>query len=351
MNEVASKANVSQATVSLILNDKQGKYGFSPDTIRRVKAIARELGYRPNRTGAALSKQSNPMIGILSGGYRMECFSELLEGVSLTIEPRFSMIPTVHCYSGENERKGLENFIDMRLSGIVAFWSGDKQSIPLYRQAIETYGIPMVLCDRRIPELDIPYLRANDEQLAHMAASTLIEHGHRRILALVFQQEGHYETELLLKGHRRALSEHGLGDNLEYITTPFETQPAYERDYPLAIDPYVDLVMRRLEQQAFKYTGIWVQDDLVAYHIMHRLSEKGIRVPDDVSIVGLGNHTASSLPQISLTTVGSVSFVDNGSVIARTLLDMIDGKKPQKLCIERKLKVFLRNSVKRMETP
>ncbi|OHB54346.1 MAG: hypothetical protein A2Y12_18610 [Planctomycetes bacterium GWF2_42_9] len=59
----------------------------------------------------------------------------------------------------------------------------------------------------------------------------------------------------------------------------------------------------------------------------------------------MGNRQSSSLPQINLSSVASESFIDNGILIAQTLINMLDGQKPKSLLLERKLKVFLRNSI------
>ena len=81
MTDVARKANVSVATVSMILKDEQNGYKFSSETVENVKRIADDLGYRRNKLALSLRHQKNHQVGILSGGYRMDTWGQMLEGI------------------------------------------------------------------------------------------------------------------------------------------------------------------------------------------------------------------------------------------------------------------------------
>ena len=344
LREIAKRASVSQTTASLILKGGADSSRFSPETAKRVRDIATEMGYRTNRTAAILRNQKNCLIGVLSGGYRMEYFGALLEGLSNVVEPKYGTVPAIHHYNGEIERHNLQMFIDMRLSGIISFWSGDEKSIPLYREIINRYGISLILCDSQIPNLDVPCLAANDEKLAYMAATALLQAGHRKILGLIFQQQHERKAVDLIAGYRKAMSESNLA-NADFVTAPFEVKPVYAKEYTDLIAQYVDVAIKRIEPGKCKYTAVWVQDDLIVYDLIFKLNKAGIKVPEDISVIGMGNRQSSSLPQINLSSVASESFIDNGILIAQTLINMLDGQKPKSLLLERKLKVFLRNSI------
>jgi DNA-binding LacI/PurR family transcriptional regulator len=346
LREIAKRASVSQTTASLILKGGADSSRFSPETAKRVREIAAEMGYRTNRTAAILRNQKNCLIGVLSGGYRMEYFGAMLEGISNVVEPKYGIVPAIHHYSGEIERHNLQMFIDMRLSGIIAFWSGDEKSIPLYREVIDRYGILLILCDSPIPGIEVPCLAANDERLAYMASTALLEAGHKNILGLIFQQQHESKTQALITGYRKAMSEYNLV-NADFMTAPFEVVPIYSKGYADLISLYVDESVKKIEQAKRKYTSVWTQDDLIAYDLIFKLNKAGLKVPEDISVIGMGNRQSSSLPQINLSSVASESFVDNGVLLSRTLINMIDGQKLQFLSLERKLKVFLRGSIRK----
>jgi LacI family transcriptional regulator len=348
MLEIAKKALVSQTTASLILNGGKASSRFSDETAERVRSIAAKMGYRTNRTAAILRNQKNCLIGVLSGGYRMESFGGLLEGISKTVEPKYGIVPAVHHYNGQIERHSLQMFVDMRLSGVIAFWSGDEQSIPLYHELIEKYGIAIVLCDSAIPTLNAPYLIADNEKLAYMAASTLLEFGHREILGLIFQQPQDVTANTLISGYRKAMAEHN-NSNVDFITSTFAAKPVYSAEYVKLISQYVDSVIEYLKEHNFKYTAIWAQDDLIVYDLMFKLNRFGLRVPEDISLIGMGNRESSSLPQINLSSIASHSFVENGSIVSKTLLDLIAGGKSSFRSIERRLNVFLRGSIRKIQ--
>ena len=347
LREIAKRASVSQTTASLILKGGADSSRFSSETAKRVRDIAAEMGYRTNRTAAILRNQKNCLIGVLSGGYRMEHFGAMLEGISNVIEPKYGVVPAIHHYNSEIERHNLQMFIDMRLSGIIAFWSGDEKSISLYREIIDHYGISLILCDSPIPNLDVPCLAINDEKLAYMAATALLQAGHKNILGLIFQQQHESKTNAFVAGYRKAMYEYNLA-NADFITSPFEVVPIYAKEYADLISLYVDDAVKKIEQAKRKYTAVWVQDDLIAYDLIFKLNKAGIQVPEDISVIGMGNRQASSLAQINLSSVASESFVDNGILLSQTLLNMIDGQKLQSLSLERKLKVFLRGSIRKL---
>ncbi|OHB56656.1 MAG: hypothetical protein A2Y12_06110, partial [Planctomycetes bacterium GWF2_42_9] len=281
LREIAKRASVSQTTASLILKGGADSSRFSPETAKRVRDIATEMGYRTNRTAAILRNQKNCLIGVLSGGYRMEYFGALLEGLSNVVEPKYGTVPAIHHYNGEIERHNLQMFIDMRLSGIISFWSGDEKSIPLYREIINRYGISLILCDSQIPNLDVPCLAANDEKLAYMAATALLQAGHRKILGLIFQQQHERKAVDLIAGYRKAMSESNLA-NADFVTAPFEVKPVYAKEYTDLIAQYVDVAIKRIEPGKCKYTAVWVQDDLIVYDLIFKLNKAGIKVPEDI---------------------------------------------------------------------
>jgi LacI family transcriptional regulator len=350
MREIAKKADVSHTTASLILGGGPASKRFSPDTTKLVREVADNLGYRPNRTANILRYQKNCLIGVLSGGYRMEFFGELLEGASKVVEPRFGVVPAVHHYNGENERHSLQMFLDMRLSGIIAFWSGDEKSIPLYRGVAEKYKIPMVLCDSPIPSIDAPCMAVNREEMAYLAASTLLENGHRKILGALSHRERSgksLESIESIKGYHKAMAEHNLAE-IDYIVEPLEDNPIYSKEYTASVAKYADRIIEHLKDNNFKYTAIWTEDDLIAYELLFKLGKLGLKVPGDISLIGMSNRESSRLSSISMSSVASSSFVENGKILSKTLLGMIDGKAPESLKLERKLKVFLRNSIRKI---
>jgi DNA-binding LacI/PurR family transcriptional regulator len=216
----------------------------------------------------------------------------------------------------------------------------------VYREIIDRYGISLILCDSPIPNLDVPYLAANDEKLAYMAAKALLEAGHKNILGLIFQQQHESKANVLVAGYRKAMYESNLA-NADFMTSPFKVVPIYAKEYADLISLYVDDAMKKIAYENRKYSAVWVQDDLIAYDLIFKLNKAGVKVPEDISVIGMGNRQASSLAQIDLSSVASESFVNNGILLSQTLLNMIDGQKLQSLALERKLKVFLRGSIRK----
>lgn len=344
MRDIARKASVSQATVSLVLGSGKNKYKFSQETIDRVQQAADDLGYRPNKTACVLRNQKNCLVGVLGGGYRMNSFAGFLEGVNSVVEPDYGVVTAVHNYEGANERASLKMFIDMRVSGIIAYWSGDEKSLPLYKEIVDRYEIDLFVVDKPLPGIDVPCFSVSDYDMSFLAVEAFVGLGHKNIMSCTFDttQRGH------LKGFVDGMAAHDLQDCFGSVVFPID-EKFWTKEYKNNIKDYAHLVMNALNDSKKGFTAILVQDDLLAYELMYELSEKGLRIPEDISVMGMGNYESSDLPQISLSSVGSKSFTDNGIYVSSMLLKMVNGEEICDRNFERELQVYYRKSTRKIE--
>ena len=348
MTDVARKAKVSVATVSMILKDDQNGYKFSSDTVENVKRIADDLGYRRNKLALSLRHQKNHQVGILSGGYRMDTWGQMLEGISSAVQPDYALVTSVHNYNSEIEKSCLEYFLDIRVSGLIANWSGSADTIELYKKLVYRYKIPVILIDWEIPGLNLSIFRVNDHDMSYLSTMSLIEYGHRNILGAFYgNNPQQFPVNPHISGYSDAIRSL-VGVEPTYIWNENLTGPVHSSSYGI----YLERFARQITDYMLKnrqMTAIVADDDHAAYYIMSELNKVGLRVPDDISIVGGGNKEPSKLPLINLSSTASESFAENGRKIGEIMFEMMSGKIP--LCgneYHRKLKVFLRNSVKRL---
>jgi LacI family transcriptional regulator len=348
MSDVARKANVSVATVSMILNDQQNVYKFSSDTVDNVKRIAEKLGYRRNKLALSLRHQKNHQVGVLSGGYRMDTWGQMLEGISTALQPDYALVTSVHNYNPEIEKSCLEYFLDIHVSGLIANWSGSADTIDLYKKLVYRYKIPVILIDWEIPGLDLSIFRVNDHDMVYLSTKALIELGHRNIFGAFYGRNHQYfHVNPCIYGYCDAIK--ALADvEPVYLWNDNITGPVHLASYGFYLEQFARQVVDYLLRNR-QFTALAVDDDQAAYYIMSELKRAGLHVPEDISIIAGGNKEPSKLPLISLSSTASESFFGNGRMISEIMLEMINCKLP--LCgneYNRKLNVFLRNSVRRL---
>ncbi len=348
MTDVARKANVSVATVSMILKDEQNGYKFSSDTVDNVKRIADDMGYRRNKLALSMRHQKNHQVGVLSGGYRMDTWGHMLEGISAAVQPDYALVSSVHNYKGEIEKSCLEYFLDIRVSGLIANWSGSADTIDFYKKLVYRYKIPVVLIDWEIPGLDLSIFRVNDHDMGYLSTKALIEFGHSNILGAFYGRNPQYfPVNPHIYGYCDAMKT--LADTEPvYLWNDNITGPVHLASYGFYLEQFARQVVDYLLKNR-QFTALAVDDDQAAYYIMSEMKRAGLQVPEDISIIAGGNKEPSKLPLISLSSTASESFFENGRKVSEIMLEMINGKIP--LCgneYNRKLKVFLRNSVRRL---
>ena len=142
IKDIASEAGVSATAVSFALRGKKpGPRPLADTTVKRIQEVAMNLGYRPNHLAASLVNQKTHTIGVLLRSLSFGS-EDLIEGIKSKTSPLYSSLLSVYNSDGENERKKLSMFASQHVDGIIAAFSGDPDSIPMYRELTEQLGFP-----------------------------------------------------------------------------------------------------------------------------------------------------------------------------------------------------------------
>ncbi len=345
MSDIARLVGVSRTTVSLVLNDDCGKeHRIAPGTVRKVKETAKELGYRPNRMSIALKSNKSCMVGILVGANNSLPSAEMIAGMTSSLDEKYSCVVANHYFNGARERHHLDNFIENRFEAIIAQFSGDPESEDVYRDIVNRYKIPMVLMETNIDLLEVPKVVSDHYQIAFRAVKAMNELGHSKIL---FASMGdiHINDCLNRQGYIDAMNELTENNN-GYIITPKAAIDSWAKSKEL-LTRYAEDIIDFWQKNP--YTSIISQGDQLGYEIMSAAHKRQIAIPDDFSLIGFGNHIASDLDIISLSTSCTKSLINKGKFIAGILLDLIDGKKWEPVVYKMPVKVILRNSTKKIQ--
>jgi LacI family transcriptional regulator len=305
MRRIAQELGVSVTTVSKVLNDHAD---IGPATRARVLARVEELGYQPNAVARSLSLRRTNTLGVVIPDLMHSFFVEVMSGIESVSSSRGYGL--LLCSSGEDPRKErheLEMLRARQVDGIVVA-SADAGNTNLLRHIAEL-GTAVVMIDRDDhPELPCHRVLTDDLLVGRLATEHLIGLGRRAIAHLAGPPFVHSKRRT--EGYRKALAAHGFPVRPELLVeSGFLEVGGYE-------------AMKRLLASNIALDAVFAANDPGAIGAMKAIWEAGLRVPEDVAVVGAGDVWHSDLLRVPLTTVGW-SKEEIGKRAAQLILDQI----------------------------
>jgi LacI family transcriptional regulator len=310
MKDIARDLGVSLMTVSKALRSHSD---ISEETKRRVLKRARELNYRPNWIARSLVTRRTYMVGLIIPDLMHSFFAEVAKGIARKFEPLGYQI--VISNSEENpsaELREVEVLLDRSVDGIIVAAAEPNVRGELFKK-LQSHKIPYVLIDRLPAGFEGHFVGVKDEEIGLMATEHLIERGCRRIAHL----RGPANSTGIgrLRGYRRALAKHGLEAKPEYVVSgQHEDSTGYEG-------------MRKLLSVSPQPDGVFCYNDPVAAGAIKAILEAGLKVPDDIAVIGAGNVHYSDLLRVPLSTIDQSSTLI-GETAADLLVECIEAKNP-----------------------
>ncbi|MCZ7542982.1 MAG: LacI family transcriptional regulator [Anaerolineae bacterium] len=285
IKDVARAAKVSTATVSHVLNGT--RYVSEGLRERVLKAIA-ELDYRPSQVAASLrTKRSNSILLIIPD-IANPFFPPLVRGVQDVFDrARYAIIVGNTDRRRSRELEFLNLALRAQADGVIIVASEIEEAdlLPLAEQ-----GIPAVLIGTHIDHPDLDVVRVDNRAAAYDAVRHLTGLGHRRT-AMAFGPMSASSLHQRLQGYRQAMADAGLEVNADWIVEESSREAA---DYQ---------GIRQLMARPDRPTAIFAAADVVALDVLVLLRELGLRVPEDVSVVGFDDIPATRLTTPPLTTI------------------------------------------------
>ncbi|MBA2682686.1 MAG: LacI family DNA-binding transcriptional regulator, partial [Ktedonobacteraceae bacterium] len=258
------------------------------DVKGRVLAAIEELGYRPSRAARSLRANHSTIIGLLISDIQNIFFMDLIKGVEdIALRNGYSMLL---CNSDENpqrERQYLEILYDERVAGLIVVPTREQlNGLERFRER----NIPIVAADRRIKSKSIDAVLVNNIQGAREAVTHLITNGYKRIGIITGPKTITTGYERLV-GYRQALEEAGIAQDsaLEKFGSFKEESGRQATNELLALNPRID--------------SLFVGNNTMTIGALDALHHHGLRVPDDIALVGYDAMPWTALGSISLTMV------------------------------------------------
>lgn len=326
IRDIARAAGVSVATVSRVMNDRPD---VSSETREAVLRVARAHNFTTNRSARGLSVGRTGLIGLTLPWVDEHYFTGILAGATEALyeqEQRVVLCPTHHEH--DREVTLLERLMNGTTDGAIVLLP--EESVDELRR-LQDHGYPFVVADPREPLDDgIPSVSAAHASGARSATDHLIRLGHRRI-GLIKGFAGWTATEERVAGYRTALASAGLPLLPELVVEgQFNAESGYE-----AAGCLLDLADRP--------TAIFASNDNTAVGVLRAAHERGLRVPEELSVVGFDDTDIATNVLPRLTTVRQ-PLAELGRTAVSLLNRMIEGQSTEALRVELATRLVVRES-------
>ncbi|PVE50341.1 LacI family DNA-binding transcriptional regulator [Rhizobium rhizogenes] len=308
IKDVAAAAGVSISTASKALNER-GR--MSGETRERIQAVAQKMGFRPNAMARALVGQRSFTLGLLTSDTYGRFTLPIAAGLSVAMADRgVSVFLCAIDDDPERVRSNIEAMEDKRVDGLVVSGKRIDRVLPV---DLPTVHMPVVYVNAACPDGAIGFV-PDDEGGAHAAVFHLVGMGRKRI-AHITGPRSFSAVGLREQGWQRALSEAALPCFGEALSGEWSERFGYEAGQRFVTMPSAD-----------RPDAVFCGNDQIARGLIDALTLSGIRVPQDIAVVGFDNweiFAAATRPP--LTTV-DMALKELGRQAGITLLDLIDGK-------------------------
>ncbi len=314
MKDIARDLGVSVVTVSKVLRNHDD---IGPATRKRVLQRIKELNYRPNLAARALVTGRSHIMGLVVPDLVHPFFSQVAKGLSRILRTKgFSLIIASSEEDTELEKQEIEQMLARRLD---ALFVASAQSNTESFRGIEEQKTPFVLIDRRFEGLAAHYVGTDDEAAGFMATEHLIENGCRGIAHI-----GGVDVSPAvdrLAGYKLALQRHGIGVPADYIVCRAHGDDAGD------VTGYHSML--ELLQLKSVPEAVFCYNDTTAMGAMNAILDAGLRIPEDIALVGCGNVHYAGFLRVPLTSIDQSSELigENAAAIA---LDLVESKKPSR---------------------
>ncbi len=306
--DIAQKLSLSTATISRALQDNSV---INKNTRKRIQLAAQELGYRQNTFASNLRKQKTNTIGVIVHELNSNFITSVLAGIEkVTTAAGYDIIIAHSSESYEKEAANASNFFHKRIDGIIASLAFDTTGLDHFKQ-FEDRGIPVIYFDRVEEEIESTKVIIDNYKCGYQATNHLIDQGCKRVVLVT----ANLKRNVYAQRHKG------------YLDALFDNNIKYDKDLVLI----KDLSETGGEEAATEIlkmkplpNGVFITNDFTAAVCMKILKEHGIKIPEDIAVVGFNNDAISKLIEPQLTTI-NYPGIDMGEIAARNLINHLKG--------------------------
>jgi len=314
---VAEKAGVSVNTASRAINNKSD---INEETKKKVLKIAQKLGYVRNATAVALRTRETRTIGVVIADNRNPFYAEVLNGMEEAArEKNYHIILANTQRDYKKEEEAINLLLAKRADGLLITPVQDKDDD--IKNLIDA-NIPFVIVGRDFENIEVDAVYNDEVKGGFLAIEYLINKGHKRI-ALINGFLHKSPAKGRLEGYKKALKKYGMPfDDALVSFGDIDVKDGYERT-------------KQMLEKDLDFTAIFAYNDMMAFGSMQAIKEKGLRIPENIGLVGYDDIPFCSLMDPALTTI-RLNKQELGIESVKLLLSRINGnrKKAKKIMLD-----------------
>lgn len=304
IRDIAAAAGVSPSTVSQVIS---GKRPVSAATAERVQQAMSRSGYVPSRAAQMLRSGLSRTIGLLVPDVRNSFFADLARGVEdRALDMGYNVVLGNTGFDRDRERRYLDLVRSRSIDGLV--YAAGAPPARRFLRSIEQ-EIPIVLADEEVPGFRSALILSDHHEGGRIVGAHLWEHGHTRVL-VVTGPAGLLSSTRRLAGFQEGFV--GVGNEVDI--GDFHEQSGYAA------------VLRHAIGRRFPFSAIFALNDLMAAGAIQALSSLGLRVPDDVSVVGYDDIPLARQLTPALTTIAQPAYEIGQAAAGQLLRGVIEGR-------------------------
>jgi LacI family transcriptional regulator len=331
IHDIARELKISASTVSRALNDNPR---ISLKTKEKIKAVADSLGYRPNTLASNLRNKKSNTIGIVVPLINRHFFSSVISGAEdVAYKAGYTVVISQSNDLAAKEINIVQSMFSNRVDGLIisiAMQTDTFEHLKLFRKK----HIPLVFFDRAVPEIETDKIVVDDFAGGYRVTQHLIDQGYKRIGHLAGPQNlmTYYDRK---NGYMEALRKNDIpyDESLVIINTLTSNEGV------TAIQQLMDL--------PHPPDAVFCGNDTTALSVMIYLRDKGIRIPEDIGIVGFSNEPFSKVVSPSISTIAQPGFI-MGQKAAELIIRKIENKERTYQTITLPTELIIRESSNRI---
>jgi LacI family transcriptional regulator len=305
--DVAEALNISPSTVSRGLKDHPQ---IHKDTKKKIKAVAKEMGYQQNKFASSLRKRRTETIGVVVPKLNSYFMATVISGVEkVTNKHGYGLIISQSQESAKQEISCVSTLFDSRVDGILISLAFDTKNLDHFNKLLNK-DIPVVFFDRVADCNGCMRVIIDNYKAGYEATNHLIGQGCKRIIHLGGNLYRNVYSERL-RGYKQALHDNGIDFNQKFVFIS-ELTGESGRD-----------IMKKIIKQNLKPDGIFASNDTSAVATMVEMQEAGIKIPDDIAVAGFNNEPISQVIRPNLTTVDYPAR-EIGEIAATALIEKLN---------------------------
>ena len=301
INDIAKIANVSASTVSRVLN---GKGRISEAKKKEILKIADELSYVPNYHAKCMIKENVFTIGFIAPDITNPFFAEVTKGIESALLNKALLILADSFRDFRREKEMAEMFKENGVKGIIF---GNSRIEDDFVEYISKF-LPVVIFDKEYKSNKIASVLLDNRYGAFMATKHLLNNGCQKVVHFGGTDELLVSVQRA-EGYKEAMKQAGLDS--EILEVGYDEKKGYEK-------------MKEMLEKSERMDGVFCVNDLVALGVIRALKEKGVRIPQDVAIVGFDDTNLCNYVSPPLTSIRQ-SAEEMGKVAAKILMELING--------------------------